>query len=776
MWSVRRSRQADASLIVFGFAALAAAAAAVYLLIVGAVAAVAGLVHLAKTHTARRRSGPDGDETMSPTFEPAPSTDYQQLLDVEPLATSEHKGLTAAALAIFAAWARALPKGPRSPASIVRRVQPVRRLLVRQDTWTEGRRFGWRSMPFEGRGKAGAPPVQPSQMDAWSPPGDLMDASRYIASCETCTKTGRVTCRECSGEGKVPCVDCRGAGKVHGRTANGHQRLLNCKACGGTGCTTCVACSRGKVECPACHGAKRVERWLDVEVWNRQDVQVEPDDYQRVFLWSRDGQVSTTRQMEQDAFVVDQVALERPLNRAEAPPSIPTDDRDRVLAAVQAQLQPGERITRQQLTVLEFPVVGVTYGIGDDEQTIELMGRRLLAPSTEVDTVLRERSRLLNWVGGALAVAPILVASVYVSRGPYFTSPEVAGLVASVLAAAIVAFLVLWHLTIGRRSAIKFLGLVPVPLAAAAVLGFLAEPSLDDAKAHVKAGRLDAAEVELRALGPETARDLRPVWADIRLQRVNRETDVEKARALVGQLPADLPQHEAATKRVDALVFADAQAALAAGRAPEVEELLRRGSERMRESQGAKHLVADAELVIGQDCLKRDDYRCAVERATRGSAEEPDAASSLREQALGAYRERVDQRLRDADTKDLGQRVRALAEATSLLSDYELLTQPDASQVSDRLSGLRQRLARDQAALDKQRAAEERRLAAQRAVAEAKERREAERENRRRAAEDRSESRSRGGGCCKYCSKGQPCGDTCISRNKTCHVGGGCAC
>jgi hypothetical protein len=31
-------------------------------------------------------------------------------------------------------------------------------------------------------------------------------------------------------------------------------------------------------------------------------------------------------------------------------------------------------------------------------------------------------------------------------------------------------------------------------------------------------------------------------------------------------------------------------------------------------------------------------------------------------------------------------------------------------------------------------------------------------------------------GCCKVCSKGKPCGDTCIARNKTCHVGPGCAC
>jgi hypothetical protein len=31
-------------------------------------------------------------------------------------------------------------------------------------------------------------------------------------------------------------------------------------------------------------------------------------------------------------------------------------------------------------------------------------------------------------------------------------------------------------------------------------------------------------------------------------------------------------------------------------------------------------------------------------------------------------------------------------------------------------------------------------------------------------------------GCCKHCTKGKPCGDTCIARNKTCHVGPGCAC
>ncbi|MBC76126.1 MAG: hypothetical protein CME64_08930 [Halobacteriovoraceae bacterium] len=30
--------------------------------------------------------------------------------------------------------------------------------------------------------------------------------------------------------------------------------------------------------------------------------------------------------------------------------------------------------------------------------------------------------------------------------------------------------------------------------------------------------------------------------------------------------------------------------------------------------------------------------------------------------------------------------------------------------------------------------------------------------------------------CCRVCSVGKACGDSCISRNETCHKGAGCAC
>ncbi|CUH62685.1 hypothetical protein TG4357_00248 [Thalassovita gelatinovora] len=30
--------------------------------------------------------------------------------------------------------------------------------------------------------------------------------------------------------------------------------------------------------------------------------------------------------------------------------------------------------------------------------------------------------------------------------------------------------------------------------------------------------------------------------------------------------------------------------------------------------------------------------------------------------------------------------------------------------------------------------------------------------------------------CCKTCRKGKACGNSCISKSKSCHKGGGCAC
>ncbi len=33
-----------------------------------------------------------------------------------------------------------------------------------------------------------------------------------------------------------------------------------------------------------------------------------------------------------------------------------------------------------------------------------------------------------------------------------------------------------------------------------------------------------------------------------------------------------------------------------------------------------------------------------------------------------------------------------------------------------------------------------------------------------------------GSSCCRVCSTGKPCGDSCIDRDKACNTTGGCAC
>jgi hypothetical protein len=39
-----------------------------------------------------------------------------------------------------------------------------------------------------------------------------------------------------------------------------------------------------------------------------------------------------------------------------------------------------------------------------------------------------------------------------------------------------------------------------------------------------------------------------------------------------------------------------------------------------------------------------------------------------------------------------------------------------------------------------------------------------------------SDSTGPNGGCCKVCTTGKACGDSCIAASSTCNVGAGCAC
>jgi hypothetical protein len=79
-------------------------------------------------------------------------------------------------------------------------------------------------------------------------------------------------------------------------------------------------------------------------------------------------------------------------------------------------------------------------------------------------------------------------------------------------------------------------------------------------------------------------------------------------------------------------------------------------------------------------------------------------------------------------------------------------------------------------ALDAQLAASVQRNAREAARAEAASRAELQRARRQRSFAAPSWPEAAPRTCCKVCSKGKACGDSCIARSKTCHVGVGCAC
>jgi hypothetical protein len=685
----------------------------------------------------------------------------------DPVDGTDDHALRAAAVQVFAHWIRALPRAPRDARLLVRRIEVQRRASFRRDTVIEGRRLVWHSAPYEGPRGASGPPLDAALLDPWSPPADLQAASRHVVSCAPCTGSGRIECPSCGGDGRRPCDECAGAGKARGIAANGARRLLKCRDCAGKGRVICARCDRGKAECPTCHGTRRLECWLEIETWQREEQ-----------FGHRDP----------DAALVADIAADGVIGAGELPDLVP--DALRRQAVAPPELRAGERVGHQRIAVLAAPSVAITYGAGRREQVVELTGRHLRTPPRAVDTVLAARARVLSRLAIGLAVAPVAAAIAYVARGAYFAPAGIAiGLCMALLAA--MAYLAIARATLTRRGVLLRLAAAPVPLVMVLALAAVAEPDLARAQELLAAGRLDRAATELAALGTDTAPALRATYADLRLARVERASTADQAAALATAIPADVPQRAAAQARIDALSLVAAQSQLAGGRADQVVTALAQASPALRGSADARALLGRAALAQGEDCLRRQRWTCALGHAADAAASGADAAP-LRAAALAAIRDDVDGSLASArTTRDRTARVDALRAAERVLTALETASQPEAAAASRELAALRGRLRGETDALERERAEAARRAAIaankQRAIedqarraAEVRAQRaaaaEARAEAKRARTEERQSRRPVERTCCKICSRGCPCGDSCISCSKTCHKGRGCAC
>ncbi|MDB4963451.1 MAG: hypothetical protein JWP01_3450, partial [Myxococcales bacterium] len=604
----RRKQSHDAAALLLVAGVFVIAAIGVYLLAIAAVALVGWLVRLA-TKRAPVLAGEPERAAPLPVH-----AEYHSIIPVEPASFANPEDLRTAARHVFNAWVATFPSAPGDASDLVRAVTSQPRLIGRLTTELEGRRFVWRASPKTGRAALGGPPLDPNRLDPWNPPDQLRARSTYFASCWTCGGDGKVSCVPCGGAGRRTCSSCSGSGKYYGVTANGAQRMLNCKECRGKGSVSCQACTRGAVECSTCQKAKRLECWLEIDESSRQDVQVEPDGAMtKAFAWGQDGVRASSADIARDAKVVDSVTHSRSIALSDVPAAVPDGWREHYWSRIQAQIQPGERIRSQTFTLLEVPATTVAFAVGSDVHDVTFEGLRMLAPPANVGSPFAARARALKRLKLVLATLPITALVIYLARGSYFvterTGPLVAAIVGSAVLVGVCAYAVVWYSTVGRRVARRWAAAAIAPLAVACVCAVLVEPSVARAREQVAAGHLDKARFELEALGSPSDPELAPVWSDLLLADSLASTTctIATQRLATIALPA---QRAKAQGHADALAVAAAQAALDQGHADDAKSLLLCASDASRGTPAAKTLGSRIALSSAGSCSITKDWDC----------------------------------------------------------------------------------------------------------------------------------------------------------------------
>ena len=790
VWKARRRRRnsgGDAAVGILIVAAIAVAALGVYLLVIGAVAFVSWLAVVAGKRNAQ--PAPQMVPASTPSEVPPPDHQYHVVLPVSPDVFADFAVLETATSNVFAAWARQLPKAPSDPRDVIRRLTVRNRLIGRLTTKLDGRRFAWRSAPYRGRERSvSSGAIDPSKLDPYDPPHDLRSRSSYLSLCRHCGGDGTVECGSCGGSARVTCAGCEGVGKKMGLTANGARRLLNCKTCKGKATIACQSCRKGQVDCSTCLRSGRVESWLELDGGPRDgDIQVEPDgDVTRAFVWGKDGVTVQTEAITRDARVLCEVTRDRLLALDDLPADVPFEWRSKYWQPIQAQLQAGERVISQTFTLLEVPSVEVTYSIGGDDQSIELEGLRMLAPPVSADHLFKRRATALNRLAYALGAVPLAVAAVYLIRGEYFWTHVTGGVLLGTTIAAAFVYAVFWHSSLGRGAREWVVGAL-APVAAAIALAIIAEPSEAAARRYIEAGQMDLAKAELKALGEPTSATLAPLWAEVHLKETLATRSCAAATEQADRISPTAPQRAVAQAHADQLALTAADTAIRSNDLRVAREALRCASEGTRAGPVGRAISSRIELAAARLCLRSREWPCAFAKAKLGE-EFGDSrdAQLVRNEALIAIRGEVDLAIGSAkDEKQLARRVSLRRTAIDLWTRYLVAGSDEPAElVSLRAIAAKEEsaLAKQEEKLRKRREAEEKR---KRELAAREERRRAAEEQRRLAVEERERKRieaaertqeRREHSCCKYCTRGCPCGDSCISCSRTCHKGRGCAC
>jgi len=450
------------------------------------------------------------------------------------------------ARAAFEQWASLQAACPRNVASLVENVERSDDYAGLMNTELRGRRVVWKTVAFSGKGRVTFPAVAIEGVDPWSVDADaLRERSDHIASCDACAGAGKNTCSTCAGIGNLTCGHCGGQRKQYGYAANGSWRLLNCQSCRGKSEIDCPGCRRGVAICSICEGSGRVQRWIELEWWQRSIANEQPEWIARQFGWDPNPSGDTVLRDADIVLDVDRPHRLTTVDIGTLPPQWLTQ-----LAPV---VNPGERVANERLRIARVATHTVQYRLGSDVDQVPLIGNRLLPPVSNPSNALARRASSLRGTRWLLFLIFAVFMLLSLARGMFYWS---ALTLMSLIACAGVLTSVYGGIaewTAARRRMHRWMLAAVMCAVVAVALAVAARPRLAHAQSLLAGGDLDAAQRELEALDAAPA----SAWADLHLARIRGATDVASARAALAGIPRNLPQYATAADAAGRLIVRD---------------------------------------------------------------------------------------------------------------------------------------------------------------------------------------------------------------------------
>lgn len=636
----------------------------------------------------------------------------------------------------------------------------------------------------------------PRRVDPWQvDPGALAGQTRTVAVCPGCEGGKKTTCASCAGGTTISCSTCGGGGRVAGQ-----RGPKNCPACRGKGFKRCPSCKgKGQVKCVACEGLGRVQAWLEIEAERSVRVLAHPS--------AGLAQLHAELDLAQD-FDREPSHYPVPLESDSGwVTPLPAGTAPELLASVDPVT---DRVVQSRVQRFGATVHHCHYALSTGAGDVQVAGHppRVL-PSSQWGPWRRRRAVSLV-AGGTILVLALGTAIAFGSRAQWYAHQPSLGLIPLLgFISALFSVVAVAGFTLPKPARTWLRFRVPAILAAAPWVWILllwatVHPTAEGIRASIHAGELADARREIDAIEDDSD-DLRAARGQ--LEQAEAEAEHQRRVALDDD---HLQRVVSASSTAAAAEQLEAPWELEPNRQQAVEKLLGHADEEMQalhaqhDGNGLRGLASTVEpydparalriraravLADVVVCERRSDFACIARTLADAKALKPDPEDQAAlDQAKTRASERLDLRLRDASVdrkapaSDQQQQLQALLDDAKSYRDLTGEAPPiEVDPLEQRLATVTRTIERAQA-----KEAEARRKAVERAEAEQarrakQEQRRAERERRRaeRAARPKpktSYSPPVERTCCKYCSTGKPCGNTCIARNRTCHAGRGCAC